>query len=324
MWGEAVVLMSGRVAADGATDTAVVIGSAGFIGRRLSATLDLARVRTACFTRQSRFLLDGELAAPISEAGTVFYLASSINPALGETHPELAEADHVLFRTLLDRLRRRDNPPTVVLTSSGGTVYDPAFAPPYAETSPLKPSGAYGRAKVALEEELLSHAGELPAVILRMSNVYGPGQPTGRGQGVLAHWLSAALDSRPLRLIGDVTATRDYVYVDDVVDVMRRLRGAGPAEPLILNVGSGVRTSLSDLLDVVRSVVALDLRVEFQPSRLFDRQDVWLDVGEAERVLGWRPGTSLAEGVAATWRSWLAGAAVTAGVNELQTIFETI
>ena len=319
---EVVVQVSGGMTVRRATDRAAVIGSAGFIGRRLSAKLAGARVRTSCYTRQARFLSDGELAEPVADAGTVYYLASSINPALGESHPELALEDHRLFSALLEQLRRRDNPPTVVLTSSGGTVYDPAFPPPFGESSPLGPSGAYGRAKVALEEELLRYADSLPAVILRLSNVYGPGQPTGRGQGVLAYWLHAALDGRPLRLIGDPRSTRDYVFVDDVVDAMRRVHGAEPGLPMILNIGSGVRTSLNSLLDVVHEVVGLDLPVDHQPSRLFDRHDVWLDVTEAGRVLGWRPETWLVDGVAATWRSLLAGAAVASGLNELQTIFE--
>src|SRR5690348_3504344 len=114
---------------------AVVIGAGGFIGSRLSSALTDCHVDTACFTRACRFLYQDELSYPLWTTPVVYYLASSINPALGEQHPEWATADHQLFATLLRGLSRVKSPPTVVLTSSGGTVYDADVPPPYSERS---------------------------------------------------------------------------------------------------------------------------------------------------------------------------------------------
>lgn len=295
-----------------ARDTAkvAVIGAAGFIGSRLTAALARARIATTGLTRTSRLFTPDGLSSPLREARTIYYLASSINPMLGEQHPELAAADHKLFATLLARLARVDYPPTVVLTSSGGTVYDQSTPPPYAETSPVRAVGRYGAAKWAQEQELWRYAGRVPGVILRVANAYGPGQSTTKGQGVLAYWLRAALEDRPLRVIGDTGATRDYVYIDDLIDCMYRLDLAERAralpvqdDPLVLNVGSGVPTSLTDLLEVVRRVVGRDLRVEYVPGRPLDRRHVWLRVDRARQILGWRPGTTLDSGVAQMWRA---------------------
>ncbi|MFI9388400.1 NAD-dependent epimerase/dehydratase family protein [Kutzneria sp. NPDC052558] len=286
-----------------------VVGAAGFVGRRLAAALLRAEVNTACLTRRSRFMLDNDVAHPLHRADIVFYLASSINPALGERHPEWAAADHELFSTLLERLSGLDSPPTVVLTSSGGTVYSPSCPAPYAETDPLRPNGSYGAAKLALEHELLNHADRLPAVVLRLSNVYGPGQAVGSGQGVLAYWLAAAARREPLTLIGNPDNTRDYVYVDDVVEALCLVRSpvgraaVAPGSPLVLNIGSGVSTSLSELAQVVQDVADVRLPVRLLPGRPFDRDHVWLDVRQAERTLGWRPRTSLLDGVAAAWQA---------------------
>src|SRR5262249_22560385 len=101
-----------------ARDTAKVagIGAAGVIGSGLTAALARARIATTGLTRTSRLFTPDGLSSPLREARTIYYLASSINPMLGEQHPELATADHKLFATLLARLARVDYPPTVVLT----------------------------------------------------------------------------------------------------------------------------------------------------------------------------------------------------------------
>lgn len=287
---------------------AAVIGAAGFIGARLSDALTSAHVDTACFTRTSRVLDDAdELSYALHHAPVVYYLASSINPTLGEKHPDWAKTDHRLFARLLARLARRADPPAVVLTSSGGTVYDQDVAPPYSELSPARATGRYGAAKLALEEELHAYAGRLPGVILRLSNVYGPGQLAGKGQGVLGYWLRAALDGRPLQIIGDPECSRDYVYIADVVDSMWRIDNAvragqfTGADPVVLNIGSGVRTSLTELVGVVRAVLGTNIPVQYTAGRELDRKHVWLDVQQAYRTLGWRPSTSLIEGVTAMW-----------------------
>ncbi|RSM44866.1 UDP-glucose 4-epimerase [Amycolatopsis balhimycina DSM 5908] len=288
---------------------AAVIGAGGFIGTRLSVALTNEHVDTACFTRVTRALDDSdELSYVLHRVPVIYYLASSINPTLGEQYPERAREDHRTFAKLLARLACRDEPPTVVLTSSGGTVYEQDVLPPYDERSPVRAVGRYGAAKLALEEELHAYSGRIAGVILRLSNAYGPGQRPGKGQGVLGYWLRAALDGRPLQVISDPGSTRDYVYIDDVVDCMWRIDNMvrdgllGEREPLVLNVGSGVGTSLTELVGIVRTVLGRDIPVQYTTGRELDRRHVWLDVGQAYQTLGWRPTTSLVDGVAAMWR----------------------
>ncbi|MGW3054059.1 MULTISPECIES: NAD-dependent epimerase/dehydratase family protein [Kitasatospora] len=287
---------------------AVVIGAGGFIGTGLSALLTRERIDTACFTRKARFMPPDGLAYAVLTADVVFYLASSINPTLGEQHPEWAHADHALFAELLRRLARMDRPPVVVLTSSGGTVYDPDDAPPFSELSPTRATTGYSAAKLALEQELFDRSDTIPGVILRLSNVYGPGQQGAAGQGVLAYWMRAAEEGRPLQIIGDPGSTRDYVYIDDVVECMHRISLVDRKElfatwgnPLVLNVGSGRPTSLAELADVVRTVTVREMVFDQVPSRQLDRAHVWLDVERIRSAIGWRAETSLADGIRAMW-----------------------
>ena len=204
---------------------------------------------------------------------------------------------------MLSAVGGAEKPPRVVLVSSGGTVYDPTEPPPYHEQSPVRPTTAYGKAKLALERTVER---ELPAearTVVRVANAYGPGQQVGDGQGVIAHWLHAAAEGRPMVLIGDAATARDFVFVDDVADALVRVHLAD-RPPSVVNVGSGTPTSLGDLHDLVAAVVGRPAEsVVATPARRFDQSRTWLDVRIAEEALGWRPATPLAAGVEATWRA---------------------
>lgn len=264
--------------------SAAVVGAGGFIGSHLHDALVATGIPTT----------------DVTTADTVFFVAGSVTPASAERHPDRVAAHLASFRELLDRLAGTGTRPRVVLAGSGGTVYDEAVPPPYAETAPVGPASAYGRAKLAMERDLLARADTIDGVVLRLANVYGPGQRVGTGQGVVAYWLDAIANGRPLIVYGD--ATRDYVYVDDVVDAMVRAHRAGPL-PAVLNIGSGVPVSLTGLLRTVEESVGRAIDARFEHRRWFDRQDVWLDVGLARSVLGWHAGTGLDTGIARAWHA---------------------
>lgn len=282
--------------------TVAVIGAAGFLGRSLVAALQQSATPVVAYTRSVPFLApDGSADPGLSAARTVFWLATQINPHIAEHEPEKVVEDRRTFAGFLDAVRALPTAPTVVLLSSGGTVYDPRTDPPYAETAPTAPLSAYGRAKLALEE-LLAERAPGGHTTLRVSNAYGPGQPVAAGQGVVAHWLRAARRGEDVRLFGDPQTTRDYVYVDDVAAAMTAVhRATGPLPP-VLNVGSGRPTSLGELAEVVLATVADPrLRLVVEPRRSFDVAQTWLDVGLAAASVGWAPATTLEEGIARAW-----------------------
>lgn len=290
---------------------AAVIGANGFLGTALVASLTAAGVAAESFTRDVPFMTSsGGLEASVASAASVYWMASSVNPATADQRPEQVAADQAAFEALLRAAEALDRPPRVVLLSSGGTVYDAALPPPYREDAPTRPVSTYGRAKLALEVRLRRSAlPERSKLIVRVSNAYGPGQRARAGQGVVAHWLRAAACHEPLVLIGDPATVRDYVYVDDVADALTRVHMCGDELPLVLNVGSGTPTSLGELAQVVLSVVDNPaVRLEVRPPRSFDLARTWLDVSAARRSLGWSAMTDLADGVAAAWKELRSGA----------------
>jgi UDP-glucose 4-epimerase len=283
-----------------------VIGAGGFIGTPLVAALRARGVRVACFTRDTSLRRPGgQLASELTSAGVIFFLATSITPTTAENRPDLAETDLRVFTGLLSGLRAAAGRPTVILASSGGTVYDLGTPPPYQESSPVKPGAAYGRLKLKLEQVLLGHADVVHPLVVRLANIYGPGQP--ESAGVVANWLAAAAKGLPIRMLGHRESSRDYLYIDDTVDALirsyQRCAVDGSGGPAILNVGSGIPVTLGELAAIVSSVVGRPLEVAQTAGRSFDRPAYWLDCGLAEQVLGWHATTPLSAGVARAWQS---------------------
>jgi UDP-glucose 4-epimerase len=239
---------------------------------------------------------DGSPTEELVGASTVCYLASRINPAIAERDPEAASAHIATLQGLLHALR--DSGKRLIYPSSGGTVYDTDQEPPYAESSPLKPIGRFGATKIEIEK-LLHETPGIESVAMRISNAYGPGQPTGTGLGVIAHWLAAAAKGEPLRIFGSPETTRDFIYIDDVCDAFQRVISS-ESPPFILNIGSGSPTKLAEVAEIIADIVD-GIEIVHEPDRGFDVSRSWLDIRRAKEALGWEPSVELREGITRTW-----------------------
>jgi UDP-glucose 4-epimerase len=274
-----------------------VIGSKGFLGRALVAALRAADLSVVEFPSTRPFLRsDGLPTDELAGASAVCYLASRINPGIAERDSAAAAAHIATLRRLTRALV--GSGARLIYPSSGGTVYDTDREPPYRETSPLKPIGRFGAAKIEVER-LLSEAPGVEDVAMRISNAYGPGQRTGTGLGVIAHWLAAASEGEPLRLFGAPETTRDFIYIDDVCDAFLRAISSD-APPAIVNIGSGIPTTLAEVAEIITDIVA-GAEIVHEPDRGFDVARSWLDVSLAKQTLGWEPATELREGIRRTW-----------------------
>jgi UDP-glucose 4-epimerase len=130
---------------------------------------------------------------------------------------------------------------------------------------------------------------------LALANVYGPRQNAGGEGGVVAIFAANLVAGRPCRIYGDGNQTRDFVYIDDVVDAFSRAgdRGSG----LVLNIGSGIETSVRGLYDQMRRLFGSNLEATRAAPRPGEMRRSVLDAARAAVHLGWRPWTSLAEGL---------------------------
>ena len=166
---------------------------------------------------------------------------------------------------------------------------------------PTDPASPYAAGKVAGEIYLntFRHLYDLECSHIAPANVYGPRQDPHGEAGVVAIFAQALLSGKPTKVFGDGSNTRDYVFVDDVVDAF--VKASGPAGGgQRFNVGTGVETSDRQLHSAVAAAVGAPDDPEFHPPRLGDLKRSCLDIGLAADVLGWRPQVPLDEGVART------------------------
>jgi UDP-glucose 4-epimerase len=296
----------------------LVIGGNGFIGSRLVAALIARNDKVAVLDRFSArpdmdwsstryFQGDFHDADVLWEAlqgvDTVYHLASSTVPSTADADPVADIQGNLIGTHRLLQAMRSHGVRRFCYFSSGGTVYGNPDAVPVPETHALRPISSYGIVKVAIEHYLaMSHRqGWLDPVIIRPSNPYGPGQATRGIQGAIAVFLGRALAGEGIQIWGDGDTVRDYIHIDDLIDLSLRAVESGRGG--VFNAGSGVGVSLNALCDCIRAVTGAELPVQYQPGRAFDVREIVLDVARARQELGWRPFIDLHEGVGSTWEA---------------------
>ena len=243
--------------------------------------------------------LDALLAAQQPEV--VFHLAAQIDVRKSVADPVFDGEVNVIGTIRLAEAARKAGVRKVVNTSSGGAIYGTPRKYPTNETAPPDPASPYAASKVAGEIYLntFRHMYQLDCSHVAPGNVYGPRQDPHGEAGVVAIFAQSLLAGKPTKIFGDGTDTRDYVYVDDVVDAF--IRAAGPhGGGMRFNIGTGLETSVRQLHSAIAAAVGGPDDPEFRPSRLGDLRRSCLDVRLAEMVLGWHPRVSLDEGIRRT------------------------
>ena len=203
---------------------------------------------------------------------------------------------------------RAANVSRIVYSSSSSVYGDTAVLPKTESVEPL-PRSPYAASKLAGEQYVLAfaRAGLIEGVALRYFNVFGPRQsPHSAYAAVIPTFLLAALEQREATLFGDGRQTRDFTYVDNVVEA-NVLAATAPEDRVngsVANVGAGARTSLLELIELVANVTGRELAYRRLTPREGDVHDSLASLERAERLLGYRPLVSLAEGLRQTW-DWL-------------------
>jgi UDP-glucose 4-epimerase len=239
-----------------------------------------------------------------SEASVVFHLAAQADVQTSVKRPDYDADVNVVGTTKVLEAARAAGA-RVVFSSTGGAIYGECTAPA-PEDSPLQPLSPYGIAKLCGEEYLRgwNRIHGTTHVALRFANVYGPRQDSGLEGGVVSIFLERMARGDETIIFGDGLQTRDFVYVGDVVDALLAAAGHDGGT---FNVGTGEELSVLDLHRACAAVAAVDAEPKLEDPRLGDVRRSVLDVSLAEHELGWRPRTSLDEGLRATWE-WMTAA----------------
>ena len=303
----------------------VVTGGAGFIGSNLvDALLERGDEVTVIdnLTTGRRENLDGALgggaalaevdirdAEAVAEglssarAEVVFHLAAQIDVRRSVADPVYDARVNVegtinMLRASLDAGVRR-----FVNTSSGGAIYGEGKILPAPESHPVAPEAPYGQSKFSAEGycELYRRLHGLSTVSLRYSNVYGPRQDPLGEAGVIAIFCGKLLDGGRPTIFGDGRQTRDYIYVGDVVDA--NLAAAEAEATGGINIGTGVETSVLELVGILRALGDGSFEPEHTDPRPGEVLHNAVDPSRAREELGWEARVSVAEGLERTLAS---------------------
>jgi UDP-glucose 4-epimerase len=231
----------------------------------------------------------------------VFHLAAQIDVRHSVANPQFDASVNVIGTIRLAEAARQTGVRKVVHTSSGGSIYGTPPQYPTREDDPTDPASPYAAGKVAGEIYLntFRHLYGVDCSHIAPANVYGPRQDPHGEAGVVAIFAQALLSGKPTKVFGDGSNTRDYVYVDDVVEAFVKASGdAGGGQRF--NIGTSLETSDCQLHSAVAKAVGGPDDPEFHPPRLGDLKRSCLDIGLAARVLDWRPQVQLDDGVSRT------------------------
>lgn len=299
----------------------MVTGAAGFIGSTLTRRLldeghrvtgidaiddyydpaikrrRVARLSdTGGFDFHEAHLLDAPLEELLRDVDYVFHFAGrpGVRASWGAQFNEFLRDNVLSTQRLLEAAK--ESPVRRIVYSSSSSVYGDAESFPTSEQAVPQPRSPYGVTKLAAEHlcRLYAHAFQVPTVSLRYFTVYGPEQ---RPDMAFNRFIRAAALGETIQIYGDGTQTRDFTYVDDVVQA-NVLAADCDEVGAVFNIGGGSRVPLLDMLTIIERLVGRPLRIEHTDTQPGDARDTAADISAAHARLGYAPQIGIEEGLA--------------------------
>ena len=228
----------------------------------------------------------------------VYHLAAQADVRVSVANPALDAEVNILGSVNVIEGALHAGTRKVVFAGSGGTLYGVPDSMPTREGHPQRPLSPYGVSKKTVGDYLhyYREIHGLEYTVLALANVYGPRQDPHGEAGVVAIFAGKLLDGERPTIYGDGEQTRDFVFVDDVADAFVRSTDKGGG--LLVNIGTGEETSVQQLFDLIARAVEYPEPARYAPPRTGELRRSALDPGRAAIHLGWKPYTSIQEGVA--------------------------
>jgi UDP-glucose 4-epimerase len=299
---------------------ALVTGGAGFIGSNLVRALlergDDVRVLDNFSTGNRANLagleveiVEGELRSyervhnAVRGTEVVYHLGALGSVPRSVQDPLTSSAVNV-EGTLNVLLAARDEGVRRVVFASSSSVYGAKRDLPVGEELPTDPISPYGVAKLAAERYCVSFTRvyeSFETVVLRYFNVFGPRQsPFSQYAAMVPLFITAISAGDPVTVYGDGEQSRDFTYVENVVDATVRAARADGASGRIFNVAAGTPASVNTVAETIATIVGQPVERRYEPPRPGDIRDSWADVSAAKEALGYVPTVGLEDGLRRT------------------------
>lgn len=299
---------------------ALVVGANGFIGSHLVDALVTSDHDVRAFDRFSRdlsfatpgrvdvvvgdFLNQDDVARALRGVEVVFHFLSTSTPATAEEDPTFDIRTNIAPSVDLLRLSVEAGVKRVYFASSGGAVYGNLAKELCAEEDAPQPVSPYAIGKLAIENYLNYFQAKhgLESVALRISNPFGPRQHARSAQGIIPIVLRSIQAGRPVTQFGDGSMVRDYLYVEDLAEMVVKTVVGSPKQRAY-NLGSGVGRSVTEIFGHIRDVVGADFEIEVKPTPATFVDRSVLDTRRYRTEFGATSLTDLRAGIERTWES---------------------
>ncbi len=247
-------------------------------------------------------ILGLDLTKIMERIDAVFHLAAQpgVRTSWGENFSIYTKNNIEATQRLLEAVKL--GPMKKIIFASSSSVYGSCPHLPMDETSPLHPFSPYGVTKLAAENLCFLYYKNygIPCVSLRFFTVYGPGQ---RPDMAFHKFFKAIAQDKEIIVFGDGQQTRDFTYIDDIIEANVSSIENGKAGE-IYNVGGGTRRKLADLFPLFEETCQKKVRVKHREGQKGDVRHTFADISKAKRDLGYLPRTSLEDGLKEEW-AWM-------------------
>lgn len=188
-----------------------------------------------------------------------------------------------------------------IYSSSGGACYGNPYTIPCTEHHITEPISPYGVSKHTAEHylEVFSRISDMDYIILRYANVYGPTQLSSGEGGVISLFIDNIINNKKVYVFGDGTQTRDFVFIDDVVDANIMALNSS-IKNCIFNVSSNKETTINRIIEIISNKLSIDTSVEYLPFIVGEVMNIRLSNSLIRSRLGWAPKTDLGYGIEKT------------------------
>jgi nucleoside-diphosphate-sugar epimerase len=298
----------------------LVTGGAGFIGSHLAEELlrraQRVRVVDSLITGKRRNLdhlhgvefIEGDLAEPDvaarAVAGMDYVLHQAAIPSVPRSVKDPVTSNRANVDASLNVLvAARDAGVRRLVYAGSSSAYGDTPTLPKREDMPPNPLSPYALQKLVAEQycQMFTRLYGFEAVTIRYFNVFGPRQDPGSPySGVISLFSTALLEGRQPIIYGDGGQTRDFTYIANVVDGVLRACEAPQASGEVINVATGGRVSLNELLRTMNRIVGTDIAAIYKDPREGDVRDSQADIAKARRLLGYAPTVDLEDGLRRT------------------------
>ena len=295
----------------------LVTGGAGFIGSHLVQSLakkgyfvrvldnlstgKLANINSELMDSGSVEFVKGDIrnAAVVKDCvasiDVVFHLAAQTSVPFSITNPDFNNEVNIKGTQNLLNASTKEGVSKFIFVSSAAVYGEPAYLP-VDENHPTNPISPYAESKLAGEKECLSQTAKA-SVVLRFFNVYGPKQGLNDYSGVITKFMDKIKEKQSLTIYGDGSQTRDFVYVQDIVNALILALQNNNVNGQVFNIGTGKAATIKELAQTMLSLTGTKLEIINAPARIGDIKQSYANITKANKLLGYKPNFTLKEGL---------------------------